>query len=135
MSASRAASNRSRQAMLRQVGEQVRGVREGRGLSRRALADASGVSERFLAELEAGEGNISVARLADVAEALEASPAALLGAGAGSSTRASIDQILDGRGEAELREVRAWLNGRFQPNAGPVVALLGVRGAGKSTVG
>jgi XRE family aerobic/anaerobic benzoate catabolism transcriptional regulator len=49
--------------------------------------------------------------------------------------RASIDALLEGRTEAELREARAWLEARFAPPEGPIVALLGMRGAGKSTIG
>ncbi len=92
------------QAMLQTVGARVRALRESRHWSRRELSTISGVSERFLAQLEAGQGNISLARLADVADALSTDPAALLaGASAG--------------GQREF------------------IALLGVRGAGKSTVG
>mgnify|MGYP001573087777 CR=1 FL=1 len=91
--------------LLGGVGAQVRARREGRGLSRRQLSESSGVSERFLAQLESGQGNISLARFADVADALGTSPADLLAAVAAAATP-------DG-----------------------AVALLGVRGAGKSTVG
>jgi len=83
----------------------VRARREERGLSRRELSDRSQVSERFLAQLEGGSGNISLARFAEVAAALGVSPADLL-----------IGTELAVR--------------RHTP-----VALLGVRGAGKSTVG
>jgi XRE family transcriptional regulator, aerobic/anaerobic benzoate catabolism transcriptional regulator len=96
---------RERQAFLAAVGARVRARREERGLSRRQLSERSQVSERFLAQLEAGDGNISLARFAEVAAALGSSPAALL----------------DG---ADLAA---------RPPA--PVALLGVRGAGKSTVG
>ena len=90
---------------LTAVGARVRARREERGLSRRELSERSHVSERFLAQLESGDGNISLARFAQVASALASSPAELL-AGA-------------------------------EAVAGPQapVALLGVRGAGKSTVG
>ena len=94
----------SRTSFLGTVGARVRARRESRGLSRRELSERSGVSERFLAELEGGRGNISLARFAEVCGALAASPAELL---------------------AGTEEARA-------PAA---VALLGVRGAGKSTVG
>ena len=89
--------------LLSSVGAVVRAHREHRGWSRRALADTSGVSQRFLAQLETGDGNISLRRFAEVAAALGSSPAALLA-------------------EAEA------------PHGRPI-ALLGVRGAGKSTVG
>ncbi len=90
--------------LLASVGSAVRHQRERRGWSRRELAEASGVSERFLAQLEAGEGNISLRRFADVAHALGTTPAALL---------APADA----------------------PAPSKAIALLGVRGAGKSTVG
>ena len=89
---------------LASVGAAVRAQRDRRGWSRRELADASGVSERFLAQLEAGTGNISLRRFADVAHALGTTPAGLLA-------------------PAEA------------PQDGRPIALLGVRGAGKSTVG
>jgi XRE family transcriptional regulator, aerobic/anaerobic benzoate catabolism transcriptional regulator len=89
---------------LAAVGAAVRGHRERLGWSRRALAEHSGVSERFLAQLEAGDGNISLRRFADVARALGTQPSALL---------APADA------PAERRPI----------------ALLGVRGAGKSSVG
>lgn len=88
----------------------VRAARVELGLTMRVLALRAGVSERFLAQLEAGEGNISVARLEDVGEALGASAAELLG-------RASQAQ------RAAASSARA------------VLALVGLRGAGKSTVG
>ena len=91
-------------SFLEAVGAQVRSQRERRGWSRRELAAASGVSERFLAQLEGGEGNISLRRFAEVAHALGTTPAALLA-------------------PAEAA-----------PTARPI-ALLGVRGAGKSAVG
>ena len=91
-------------SFLDAVGAQVRSHRERRGWSRRELASASGVSERFLAQLEGGEGNISLRRFAEVAHALGTTPAALLA-------------------PAEAA-----------PTARPI-ALLGVRGAGKSAVG
>ena len=91
--------------LLSAVGAAVRKLREGRGLSRRELAAKSGVSERFLAELEAGQGNISLARLYDVARALGTSAGELL-VGA----------------QPERSDKR-------------VVALVGLRGAGKSAIG
>jgi XRE family aerobic/anaerobic benzoate catabolism transcriptional regulator len=94
-----------RAELLRALGRAVRRRRNDLGLTMKALAAAAGVSERFLAQLETGEGNISVARLQDVAEALATSASALL---------ARVDA-----GPAPHR----------------VVALLGLRGAGKSTLG
>jgi len=91
----------------------VRDVRQTEGLTLRALAKKASVSERFLVQLEAGEGNISVARLEDVAEALRTTGAALL-------SRASAS------GQARAQGART---------APRVVALVGLRGAGKSSIG
>ncbi len=93
------------QSLLTTVGARIRALRERQGLARRQLSEISGVSERFLAQLEAGRGNISLMRFADVAEALSTTPSELL-AGASSPQ-----------------------------NASGIIALLGVRGAGKSSVG
>jgi XRE family transcriptional regulator, aerobic/anaerobic benzoate catabolism transcriptional regulator len=86
-------------AFLATVGRRVRATREERGWSRRELSERSGVSERFLAQLETGRGNIS-----EVAAALGTTPAELLSGATG------------------------------RDGARPI-ALLGVRGAGKSTIG
>ena len=67
-----------RGTFLTTVGARIRSMREGRRVSRRELSERSGVSERFLAQLEAGEGNISLARFAEVAAALGTTPAELL---------------------------------------------------------
>ncbi|HEX5473385.1 MAG TPA: shikimate kinase [Vicinamibacterales bacterium] len=89
--------------VLRRLGGRIRSARAARHQTRRALSELSGVSLRFLVQLEAGRANISVKRLADVARALDTTPAALLD---------------DRDDERPL-----------------VVALLGLRGAGKTTVG
>jgi XRE family aerobic/anaerobic benzoate catabolism transcriptional regulator len=91
---------------LETVGQTVRSHRERRGWSRRELAAQSGVSERFLAQLEAGLGNISLRRFAEVAHSLGTTPSSLLA-------------HADAPAEAGQRPI----------------ALLGVRGAGKSAVG
>jgi XRE family aerobic/anaerobic benzoate catabolism transcriptional regulator len=88
---------------LESVGTAVRSQRERRGWSRRELSTASGVSERFLAQLETGDGNISLRRFAEVAHALGTTPQALLA--------------------------------HTEPSGHKPIALLGVRGAGKSAVG
>jgi XRE family transcriptional regulator, aerobic/anaerobic benzoate catabolism transcriptional regulator len=94
-----------RKALLSRLGAAVRARRSERRFTLRALASRAGVSQRFLVQLEAGEGNISVARLEDVAEALGTTAAELLTSAA-------------------------------RPAAAPsVVALIGLRGAGKSSVG
>jgi XRE family aerobic/anaerobic benzoate catabolism transcriptional regulator len=112
------------QLLLGSVGNAVRSWREQRGLSRRELAVKSGVSERFLADLEGGEGNISVARLDDVGRALGTSAGELLfSAQSGAVSR------------DDLAEAQRWLRARFVKPGGPLIALVGLRGAGKSTIG
>ena len=64
--------------LLRALGQRARARRLERGWTLREVAERSGVSPRFLVQLEAGRGNISVRRLADVARALEVTPAALI---------------------------------------------------------
>jgi len=129
--------------LLTRLGRRVRRAREARGDSRAALAARAGLSPRFLAQLESGTGNISVLRLHDVAAALGLGWAELFvpsgapdGAAAASDLRTDIDALLEGRTEAELHDVRRWLGERFaRPRRGRLVALLGLRGAGKSSVG
>ncbi len=91
------------EALLAQVGARVRALRQDQAMTRRELSERSGVSQRFLTQLEAGRGNISLVRFAEVAAALATSPAALLTVAASPPPTTN--------------------------------ALLGVRGAGKSTVG
>ena len=89
--------------ILELVGHHVRAARAARHWTIRELAERSGVSVRFLVQLEAGRGNISVKRLADLAEAFKIPTADLLN--------------------------------DDSPDARRVVALLGLRGAGKTTIG
>ena len=88
--------------LLSQIGNRVRTRRTSMGWTLREIAERSGVSSRFLSDLEAGKGNISVARLADVARALDVPIVSLLPS------------------EEKQR---------------PAIALVGLRGAGKSTIG
>lgn len=131
-------------ALLQELGRSVRAERQRRGWTQRTLAERSGLSQRFLAQLEAGQANISLERLAQLARVLEVPVAAMIdpalrGPQAQSPERdgalRGIVEILQQRSVAELKEVRRWLEARFAKRTAPVVALLGLRGAGKSTVG
>ncbi len=90
--------------LLAELGRRSRALRAERGLTLRELAQRSGLSPRFLVQVEGGRGNISVGNLASLARALGTTPAALLSAPGGEAER-------------------------------PVIALLGLRGAGKTTIG
>jgi XRE family transcriptional regulator, aerobic/anaerobic benzoate catabolism transcriptional regulator len=129
---------------LAALGERVRALRSRRGMTRKALALAADVSERHLANLEYGIGNASILVLLQVAQALQCSLAELLG---DSTTRNPewllIRELLEGRDEATLKKVREHIGGLLgtgaAPRAGglrsPRIALVGLRGAGKSTLG
>ena len=92
-------------AYLAQLGERVRSWRNGTGMTRKTLAAASGVSERYLAQLEAGQGNISVLLLRKVAHAMHV----------------AVESLVRESGDQDSARRR--------------IALLGLRGAGKSTLG
>lgn len=135
------ASPTARDPFLTMLGERVRQLRARRGLSRRALAADAGISERHLANLETGLGNASVMLLRQLAEALGCSIAELVGEeGSGSPERMLIRQLLRGRDEESLQRARralAELYGAGGPDPGRLgrIALIGLRGAGKSSLG
>jgi XRE family aerobic/anaerobic benzoate catabolism transcriptional regulator len=108
-------------------------------MTSRALAEASGVSVRFLSELENGRGNISVARLASLADAMDLPIVRLVDgdqAQASAAQRDLAERIL-GLTPRRFDRLRAGLGAALQGEGDRplIVALLGVRGAGKSTVG
>jgi XRE family aerobic/anaerobic benzoate catabolism transcriptional regulator len=130
------------------LGERVRKLRARRGMTRKAVALAADVSERHLANLEYGIGNASFLVLQQVAGALQCSMAELVG----DITTASpewlmLRELLEHRDEATLRRVRVAIgellgtggaNGQFGQGTSARstrVALVGLRGAGKSTLG
>ena len=110
------------------LGKEVRRLRDQRSLTRRELAQRSGLSERFLADLEGGHGNISVAKLQMVALALGSTAGELLYSAQGGP-------LFEGLTRDELAEAQRWIRARFRQASGPMVALVGLRGAGKSTIG
>jgi XRE family aerobic/anaerobic benzoate catabolism transcriptional regulator len=130
-----------RHPLLAALGDRVRNLRAQRGLTRRAVALAADVSERHLANLEYGVGNASILVLLQVANALHCSLAELLG---DFTTRSPewllIREMLESWDEGELRRARLALSelmgGAVSDSAKPRrIALIGLRGAGKSTLG
>ncbi len=99
-------------SLLPALGRAVRSARAATGATLRQLAEASGLSERFLSDLESGKANVSVLRLAEVARAAGRSASSLLAAAESDTGQ----PMVDGRAKR-------------------IVALLGLRGAGKSTIG
>jgi XRE family transcriptional regulator, aerobic/anaerobic benzoate catabolism transcriptional regulator len=123
------------------LGERVRSLRARRGMTRKAVAQAAQVSERHLANLEYGIGNASILVLLQIAGALQCSLAELIGDVTTSSPEwLLIRELLEHRDEATLRRVRVAVGemlGTGGANAARSsrVALIGLRGAGKSTLG
>jgi XRE family aerobic/anaerobic benzoate catabolism transcriptional regulator len=122
------------------LGERVRDLRARRGLTRKAVAVAADVSERHLASLEYGEGNVSILVLLQVADALQCSLAELIGDVTTSSPEwLLLREMLSTRGEADLRHVREQISGLFGTTLDASrtnrIALIGLRGAGKTTLG
>jgi XRE family transcriptional regulator, aerobic/anaerobic benzoate catabolism transcriptional regulator len=123
------------------LGERVRSLRARRGMTRKAVAAAADVSERHLANLEYGEGNASILVLLQVAGALHCSLFELLGDVTTNSPEwLLIRELLERADEATLRRARIAIGealgtGGATPHAHPRVALVGLRGAGKSSLG
>jgi len=126
---------------LMALGERVRALRSRRGMTRKALALAAEVSERHLANLEYGVGNASILVLLQVAGAMQCSLGELIGDVTTSSPEwLLIREMLEQRDEATLQRVRIAIGEMLGTGGGnaahsPRVALIGLRGAGKSTLG
>lgn len=124
---------------LRILGTRVRELRSRRGMTRKMMAQESDVSERHLAQLELGDGNVSIVLLRRIATALNVSLADLFAVDAtDSEAKRSIQILLDRLPTQQLNAVLARLTQEF--GATPEdrrsrIALIGLRGAGKSTLG
>jgi XRE family aerobic/anaerobic benzoate catabolism transcriptional regulator len=124
---------------LQGLGERVRAARARGGMTRKDLAGESGVSERYLAQLESGQGNISVLLLQKVAAALNLPLGELLSGQDEQAVELTlIQQFLRRLPPQQLPKVRAQLMREF--GSSPLermkrVALIGLRGAGKSSLG
>jgi len=125
---------------LKRLGERVRETRARRGMTRKLLARDSGVSERYLAQLETGQGNISILLLREIANALDIPVEDLVLAG----PEPPVDLVhtteflrrLPAAGLAEARRLLVQhFGGVDQEARRGRIALIGLRGAGKSTLG
>jgi XRE family aerobic/anaerobic benzoate catabolism transcriptional regulator len=136
-----AESEAKRSPFLEALGERVRNLRSRKGMTRRAVAVAADVSERHLANLEYGTGNVSVLVLLQVANALQCSLAELLGDVTTTSPEwLLIRELLSKRSEADLRRARVQLGDMFGEGGNAQerknrIALIGLRGAGKTSLG
>lgn len=123
------------------LGQRVAALRARRGLTRKAVAIAADVSERHLANLEYGLGNASILVLLQVAGALQCSLAEIIGDRTTTSPEwLMIRELLEQRDDATLRRVRIVIGEMLGTGGGnvirsPRIALIGLRGAGKSSLG
>ncbi|MGF6968260.1 XRE family aerobic/anaerobic benzoate catabolism transcriptional regulator [Paraburkholderia sp. WC7.3g] len=139
--AERGGEREERDPFLTAMGERVRLLRARRGMTRKTLAAETGLSERHLANLESGVGNASVLVLRQLAITLNCPLAEVIG----DETTASaewllIRELLQGRDQAALQRARIALAEMFaqaprDPHRNDRIALIGLRGAGKSTLG
>lgn len=122
--------------LLRDLGTRVRAWRSAHNVSRATLSRRSGLSERFLASIESGRGNVSVLRLAQLARALDLAPGALLDDTPADPGVAQLLALVRPMTSTQLAATLDWI--RTHRDAAPAarpVALVGLRGAGKTTLG
>lgn len=137
-----AQSNGAGATVLPALADRIRTLRARRGMTRKALAGSANISERHLANLEYGAGNASILILHQLAGALHCPLAELVGdVTTDSSEWLLIRELLENRSEADLRRARLKLSELFDNATGDErlrrshIALVGLRGAGKSTLG
>jgi XRE family aerobic/anaerobic benzoate catabolism transcriptional regulator len=124
---------------LEQLGQRVRTTRALRGMSRKVLAKVSGISERYIAQLESGKGNVSIVLLRRVSNAMGAHLEDLIPATEPSPDWPVIRDLLRKASASQIAQAKDVLAGsggaaaRRMSFAG--IALIGLRGAGKSTLG
>ncbi len=128
-------------AFLRAVGDRLRTLRARRGVTRRDLSRLSRVSERYIAQVEAGSGNVSILLLRRIARALGLGVEELVGERPErTAERLLLEQVVAQLPEGRLAEARGLLKRQLGGHEGVNsrgrrVALVGLRGAGKSTLG
>jgi len=123
---------------LEQLGQRVRTMRALRGMSRKVLAKVSGISERYIAQLESGKGNVSIVLLRRVSGAMGAHVEDLIPSSDPVPDWPVIRDLLRKASPAQLAQAREALSGATSPqrrHAFSGIALIGLRGAGKSTLG
>jgi XRE family aerobic/anaerobic benzoate catabolism transcriptional regulator len=127
-------------SFLQRLGDRVKVARARRGMTRKILARDSGVSERYLAQLESGQGNISIVLLRALAQALDLPLESIVSENPEPSVEmAGTVAFLQRLGADDLVEARRLLAARFgeheRDGRSERIALIGLRGAGKTTLG
>ena len=132
-------SKDSEAGFLEQLGQRVRTTRALRGMSRKVLAKVSGISERYIAQLESGKGNVSIMLLRRVSNAMGAHLEDLIPATEPSPDWAVIRDLLRKASPGQIVQAKDILAGQsalaHRRKSFVGIALIGLRGAGKSTLG
>jgi len=123
--------------LLEDLGRKVRALRAGRGMTRKMLAADSSVSERYLAQLEQGQGNISIGLLQRVAKALRTDLGEMLrGGNDASAEQVLINELIQRLDSDEQHRALQLLYQNFSATRDcRRIALVGMRGAGKTSLG
>src|SRR5262249_43775531 len=125
-------------AFLAELGERVRNMRALRGMSRRVLSKASGLSARYIAQMESGKGNVSIMLLRQLANAMGVKLEDLIPSTDSTPDWPVIRDLLRGASKEQIAHVKAVLSerrGSTWARNMQRVSLIGLRGAGKSTLG
>ena len=125
-------------AFLEQLGQRVRNMRALRGMSRKVLAKVSGISERYIAQLESGKGNVSIVLLRRVSNAMGAHLEDLIPAAEPTPDWQVIRDLMRKASPAQIAQAKDVLAGHAASAhraSFSGIALIGLRGAGKSTLG
>lgn len=126
---------------LEQLGQRVRTMRALRGMSRKVLARVSGISERYIAQLESGKGNVSIVLLRRVSNAMGAHLEDLIPTAEPAPDWAVIRDLLRKATPNQIAQAKDALSGHGNGASAQHrtsfagIALIGLRGAGKSTLG
>src|SRR5882757_9055444 len=122
---------------LEQLGQRVRTMRALRGMSRKVLAKVSGISERYIAQLESGKGNVSIVLLRRVSNAMAAHLEDLIPSGEPAPDWPVIRDLIRKATPSQLAHAKDVLAGQGNGAAQRQMAFAGIalRGAGKSTLG
>lgn len=126
-------------AYLASFGERVRTLRERQGVTLKQLAQLSGLSDRYIIQVEQGAANPSLESVLRLALALQTSVTGLLLEDAKNATASAparkILQLLEGRSSEQIARIADAVSAFLEPGKGRHIALVGMRGAGKTTLG
>lgn len=126
---------------LTELGQEVRRLRQQRGITLRRLAQLSGLSDRFLIEVEKGNANPSLSSVLNLADALQTSLTDLLPGDNQTRTPDSstflkqVLALLKNRPDEQISQILSCLSSYFDGSKGRHISLIGMRGAGKTSVG